>query len=114
MNAFISPLEALFILLILTTARSEIMNLAHKPFPWNPANIQQMPTWLVQMITITVKILILNNSHYIHKHTVYTKTPEIIIMECGTFQVLNHQNSNFRENSNCIYDVYIFGSTTST
>lgn len=80
MNAFISPLEALFILLILTTARSEIMNLAHKPFPWNPANIQQMPTWLVQMITITVKILILNNSHYIHKHTVYTKTPEIIIM----------------------------------
>lgn len=51
MNAFISPLEALFILLILTTARSEIMNLAHKPFPWNPANIQQMPTWLVQMIT---------------------------------------------------------------
>lgn len=80
MNAFISPSEALFILLILTTARSEIMNLAHKPFPWNPANIQQMPTWLVQMITITVKILILNNSHYIHKHTVYTKTPEIIIM----------------------------------
>lgn len=81
MNTFISPLEALFNLLILTTEISAIMKLAHKPFPWNPANIQQMPTWLVQMtFTITVKIFILNNSHYIHKHTVYTKTPEIIII----------------------------------
>lgn len=56
MNAFISSLEVLFNWLLLTNDRSAIMNLAHKPFPLNPANIQPMPTWLVQMsFTTSVK-----------------------------------------------------------
>lgn len=55
-NAFISSLEVLFNWLLLTNDRSAIMNLAHKPFPLNPANIQPMPTWLVQMsFTTSVK-----------------------------------------------------------
>lgn len=60
-NAFISSLEVLFNFLLLTNDRSAIMNIAHKPFPLNPANIQPMPTWPVQMsFTTSVKNIHLN------------------------------------------------------